>query len=75
LLVERHSGRDRREVPVDVRGPLLAAEAEQVEPLGGDGPANSTAHPVHDCLEREVLVEREVVDHALAVVLGRATST
>jgi hypothetical protein len=35
LVLVRHPGWERRDMPVDVAVPRLAAQAEDVEPLGG----------------------------------------
>jgi hypothetical protein len=56
---------------VDVPVSRLAAEAEDVEALGGDGAAERLADAVDARLEREVLVEREVAGNLLAVLLRR----
>jgi hypothetical protein len=56
---------------VHVAVPLLAAEAEHVEPLGRDDIADGFADPVDDGLERDVLVAREVARHLLPMLPGR----
>jgi hypothetical protein len=59
---------------VNVPVPVLAAQAEHVEPLGGDDFADRLADMPDDFLELEVLVAAEVANDVL-LVCARATST
>jgi hypothetical protein len=56
---------------VNVPIALLAAETENVEPLGRDRAADRVPHAVNDVLQREVLLEGEVRDHVLPVLPRR----
>ena len=63
--------RQREHVPVHMCVALVRSEAYQVEPLGLDGGADGTPHAVHDALELDVLVLREVADDVDAMLLRR----
>src|SRR5262245_50287278 len=56
LLPVRHSGRQRRDVPVHVGVALLAAQAEAVHPLGRDRGRDGSGDAMHSSLECEELL-------------------
>ena len=58
-------------MPVDMRVPGVAAEAEDVEPLGRDRSSDCGANPAHNALKAEVLVLGEVIDYRDPVVERR----
>ena len=58
-------------MPVDMRVPAVAAEAEDVEPLGRDRSSDCDANPAHNALKAEVLVLGEVIDYSDLVVERR----
>jgi hypothetical protein len=70
LLLVGHAWRKRREVPVDVRVPLLRAEAEDVQPLGRSGSTQCLSDAVDDALQLDVLLFGEVGGDFLDVPLG-----
>lgn len=57
-------------MPVDVRVSLLAAQAEDVHPFGLDDCAEGFADPMHDALKVQILLDREIAGHLLAVLAG-----
>lgn len=65
LLVVRHSGWERGNVPMHVRVPLLAAETQHVDALRRHDGRRRARDAVDHSLEREVLVGREIVGDSL----------
>ena len=70
LFLVRNAGRQRRDVPVDVPVSGLAAQAHDVEPLGGQLLADRFSHPVDQALQREILLDCEVAGDLLSVRSG-----
>lgn len=55
-------------MPVHVGVALLAAETEDVDTLGRHDVGDGTRDAMHDALELEVLVQREVLSDGLAML-------
>lgn len=55
-------------MPVDVAVCLLAAEGEDVDPLGGDFPPHGLGNLVDQPLEIEILLNSEIARHLLAML-------
>jgi hypothetical protein len=55
-------------MPVHVSVPLLAPEAQHIDPLRRDGLRQRRADKVHDTLNPQVLLRREVADHVLPML-------
>lgn len=56
------SGWQRRDMPMNVVVPLVAAETEDVEPLGWHDGTDGSTHPVHEALQLEVLIDVEILE-------------
>jgi hypothetical protein len=67
LLLVGNAWRQRRDVPVDVPVSGLAAQAQDVEPLGGQLLADRFSHPVDQALQGEILLDTEVGGDLLPV--------
>ena len=67
LVLVRHAWWEWGHVPVYVAIALLAAEAEQVQPLGRDHLLDRLAHPIHPALKLQVLLFGEATDDAFDV--------
>ena len=70
LLLVGNAWWQRRNVPVDVPVTRLAAQAHDVEPLGGQLLPDRFSHPVDQALQGEILLELEVGGDLLAVRSG-----
>jgi hypothetical protein len=68
LLFEGRARRERRDMPVHVSVPLLAAEAENVKPLRWHDAAHGLADAMHDLLKLKILVGAEVAGDLLAML-------
>lgn len=60
MLLERNARRERRDVPVGVAISLLAPEAEDVEALGRDDPADGLTDTPDDVLQLQILGATEI---------------
>jgi hypothetical protein len=75
LLIVGDARRQRRQVPVDMAVPLLAAQAEEVQALAGDRPPQRLGDAVDDPLQSSVLFQGKVAGHLLSVHERRAVQT
>jgi len=73
LLLVGNAGRQWCDVPVDVPVSGLAAQAHDVEPLGGQLLPDRFSHSIHQTLQGKVLLDLEVAGGLLPMGSG-ATS-
>jgi hypothetical protein len=63
LLLVRHPRREWSDVPVDVPVPGLAAQTQDVEPLGGQLLPERLPDLVHEALQAQVFLDPEVASY------------
>jgi hypothetical protein len=63
LLLVRHPGREWSDVPVDVPVPGLAAQTQDVEPLGGQLLPERLPDLLHEALQAQVFLDPEVASY------------
>jgi hypothetical protein len=70
LPVIGHSRGKRRDMPVQVSVALLAAQAQAVHPLDRHDRGHRPGNPVHDALQRQILLLAQPADPVFDVALG-----